>query len=64
MAEAGQDSIFNDFLFSLEKNDFGALASRGSNFHSFSIRFLLEDAHFGALAGQGLILIDFLLNSC
>ena len=28
-----------------------------------SIRFLLESDHFGALAGQGLIFIDFQLNS-
>ena len=35
----------------------------GLDFHRFSIKFLLETDHFGALAGRGSIFIDFLLNS-
>ena len=53
--------IFFELL--IRKRSFCGHGWPGLDFHRFSIKFLLETDHFGALAGRGSIFIDFLLNS-
>ena len=61
---AGRALILIDFVLILLRNrSFWVSGWPALDFHGFPFRSLLEIEHFGALAGQGSIFIEFLLNS-